>query len=177
MSSQHLSDEAVAAFADGVLGGLARDRAARHVTGCAECRAAVRVQREAALALRTASAPHAPAELFDRLRALPLTTELPETLPTAIAADGSTVLTTFAPMAALVPSEQHRTTRVRPYVTTAAALTLAGALAAGSVASATQHTGAPQSGFGHVARHAATTTSDLDPSSVEPAHLWRGYAP
>jgi hypothetical protein len=175
MSSQHLSDEAVAAFADGVLGGLARDRAARHVTGCAECRAAVQVQREAALALRAASAPHAPAELFDRLRAVPLTTELP-TLPTAIAADGSTVLATFAPMAALVPTEEHRSWRMRPYVTTAAVLTLAGALAAGSVASVAQSSSAPQTGSGHFARH-VTTTSAVDPSSVEPVHVWRGFAP
>ena len=39
---QHLSDEAVAAFADGVLGGSARERARQHVEECAECRTAVR---------------------------------------------------------------------------------------------------------------------------------------
>ena len=173
MSSQHLSDEAVAAFADGVLGGLARDRAARHVAGCAECRAAVRVQREAALALRAASAPQAPAELFDRLRALPMTTELP-TLPTAIAADGSTVLATFAPMAAIVPAKQERSSRMRPYVTTAAILTLAGALAAGSVA---ESGGTPHTGGGHVARQLSHTTNAVDPGLVEPVHVWRGFAP
>ena len=174
MSSQHLSDEAVAAFADGVLGGLARERAARHVDGCAECRAAVRVQREAAFALRAASSPHASAELFDRLRALPLTTPL-TTLPTAIAADGSTVLATFAPMAALVPQEAGRgPSRVRPYMTTAAALTLAGALAAGSVA---QPGGTPEIGTGHFARHGATTTSAVDPTSVGQVRAWRGFAP
>lgn len=175
MSSQHLSDEAVAAFADGVLGGLARDRAARHVVGCAECRAAVRVQREAALALRTASAPQAPAELFDRLRAVPLTTEM-STVPTAIAADGSTVLGTFAPMAAIVPAEPERSSRIRPYVTTAAVLTLAGALAGGSVASIAQSGGAPQIGTGHVARQVAATTH-VDPSAVDQVHVWRGFAP
>ena len=172
MTSQHLSDEAVAAYADGVLGGLARDRAARHVSHCVECRSAVRIQREAALALRAASAPQAPAELFDRLRALPLTTELP-TLPTAIAADGSTVLATFAPMAALVPAERERTSRMRPYVTTAAVVTLAGALAAGSVA---QPGNFPQTGTGHVARQIVTTGA-VDPSSVDPVHVWRGFAP
>lgn len=175
MTSQHLSDEAVAAFADGVLSGLARDRAARHVAGCAECRAAVKVQREAAFALRAASAPQAPAELFDRLRALPLTTEL-HTLPTAVAADGSTVLATYAPMAAFVPSEQQRPSRMRPYVTTAAVLTLAGALAAGSVASVAQSGSAPQTGTGHFARQINTTT-EVDPSSVDPVHVWRGFAP
>jgi hypothetical protein len=177
MSSQHLSDEAVAAFADGVLGGLARERAARHVGGCAECRAAVRVQREAAFALRAAPAPQPPAELFDRLRALPLTTPL-TTLPTAIAADGSTVLATFAPMAALVPPDQERSSRMRPYVTTAAVLTLAGALA-GSVA---QPGSRPQNGTGRFAPQVATTTRavdpvSVDPVSVDPVSVWHGFAP
>jgi hypothetical protein len=152
MSTQHLSDEAVAAHADGVLGGLARDRAARHVAECAECRAAVRVQREAVLALRAAAAPQAPAELFDRLRALPLTTPLP-TLPTAIAADGSTMLATFTPTSALVPEHEERGGRMRPYATTAAVVALAGVLAAGSVS----HQGAePDHGAGHLARHVST---------------------
>lgn len=173
MTSQHLSDEAVAAFADGVLGGLARERAARHVDGCAECRAAVRVQREAAFALRAASAPQAPAELFDRLRAVPLTTEL-TTLPTAIAADGSTMLATFAPMAALAPSEPERSSRIRPYVTTAAVLTLAGALAAGSVGHLSDQPTTP--GAGHVARQVSHRTT-VGPDSVLPLRAWVGATP
>jgi hypothetical protein len=174
MSTQHLSDEAVAAFADGVLGGLARERAARHVDGCAECRAAVRVQREAAFALRAASAPQAPPALFDRLRAVPLTTEL-DTLPTAIAADGSTMLATFAPMAALVPAEQERSSRIRPYVTTAAVLALAGSLAAGSVA----HLGGQPAtgGTGHVAREVSHTSGTVDPDSILPMRAWVGSTP
>lgn len=159
MTSQHLSDEAVAAFADGVLRGHARDRAARHVSGCTECRSAVKVQREAVFALRAASAPQASAELFDRLRALPLTTPL-TTLPTAIAADGSTMLATFAPAAALVPDAHPRNTRMRPYMTTAAVVTLAGVLAAGSVA---RQQATPETGTGHsahVAKHVATSTDD-----------------
>jgi hypothetical protein len=152
MSTQHLSDEAVAAFADGVLGGLARDRATRHVSTCAECRAAVQVQREAVLALRAAVAPQASAALFDRLRAVPLTTPL-TTLPTAIAADGSTMLATFSPTAALVPEEEARGARMRPYATTAAVVALAGVLAAGSVA---REQAGPEHGTGHLARHATT---------------------
>jgi hypothetical protein len=152
MSTQHLSDEAVAAYADGVLGGLARDRAARHVSSCAECRSAVRVQREAVLALRAAAAPQAPAALFDRLRAVPLTTPL-TTLPTAIASDGSTMLATFSPAAALAPEERAGNGRMRPYATTAAVVALAGALAAGSVAHQQAN---PENGSGHLARHAHT---------------------
>lgn len=149
MTPQHLSDEAVAACADGVLGGHARDRAARHINDCAECRAAVKVQREAALALRTAGAPPLPSALLDRLRTVPMTTPL-ETPPTAVAPDGSTVLSTLAPMAAFVPVQSQRTHRSRPYLATAAVVALAGALTAGSVSGARGPSG---SGTGHVVRH------------------------
>ena len=109
---QHLSDEAVAAYADGVLRGHARDRAAKHIDTCSECRTAVRVQREAALALRAACSPTPPSELLDKLRTVPLTTPLP-TLPTTMAPDGTTMLSTFAPMAAFAPSPAPRPSRAR----------------------------------------------------------------
>jgi anti-sigma factor RsiW len=118
MSSQHLSDEAVAAFADGVLRGHARDRAARHVDGCAECRGAVKAQREAAWLLRAAPAPELPAGLFDRLQGLPSTTPIPTPPPTVVAPDGQTWLSTMAPMSAFAPSEpkrrKHRLPGLRP---------------------------------------------------------------
>ena len=174
MSPTHLSDEAVAAFADGVRGGHARDRAARHVTECTECRAAVQVQREAAYALRASSAPRLPAELFDRLREVPLTTPL-TTLPTAIAADGSTMLATFAPVAGLVPDQPPRTTRLRPYLTTAAVVALAGALAAGSVAA--DHGAVPRHGNGSLTGHLGHPAGDFQPAIMPAAHVWRSYAP
>jgi anti-sigma factor RsiW len=105
MKEQHLSDEAVAAFADGVLRGLARDRATRHIEKCRECRAAVKVQREAAWALRTAPAPALPVELFERLQSVPQTTPIAPA-PTVIGPDGSTMLSTMAPMAAFVPPKR-----------------------------------------------------------------------
>lgn len=106
MKEQHLSDEAVAAFADGVLRGLARERATRHTEKCRECRAAVRVQREAAWALRTAPAPALPVELFERLQSVPQTTPIAPS-PTVIGPDGSTLLSTMAaPMAAFVPTKR-----------------------------------------------------------------------
>jgi anti-sigma-K factor RskA len=141
-----LSDEAVAAFADGVLTGHARERATRHTEGCAECRQAVRVQREAVFALRAAPAPALPSDLLARLRTVPMTTPI-TTLPTAIGPDGTTMLATFAPMAALAPSEPARTThRMRPFVATAAVVAMAGALAASSVAHQEQPA---QTGTGH----------------------------
>lgn len=158
MTVSHLSDEAVAAFADGVLRGHARERAARHVDACAECRHAVQVQREAALALRAAGTPQLPSALVERLRSVPMTTPL-TTLPTAIAPDGSTMLSTVGqlstvgPLAAFVPAgaaTESRTHRARPYVTTAAVVALAGALTAGSVA---RQQATPAPGSGHFVRN------------------------
>ena len=137
-NDSHLSEEAVAACADGVLSGTARDRAARHIASCAECAQAVKVQREAVWALRAAPAPPLPAGLFDRLRELPQTTPI-RTPPTAIGPDGSAVLPNFAPMAGFVAArdEQHgRGHRTRNVAFAAAAVALAGAVAAGSVAHA-----------------------------------------
>ena len=116
MSSQHLSDEAVAAFADGVLNGHARERAARHVNACAECRHAVRVQREAAYALRAAGAPQPPSDLLDRLRTVPLTTPL-GAIPTAVDPDGTPMQSVLAPMAGFVPSRPESGRRARPSIT------------------------------------------------------------
>ena len=85
---QHLSDEAVAAYADGVLGRTARLRAERHLAECPECAYAVSVQREAVFALRDAPLPALPSGLLDRLRAVPATTVLTST-PLALSPDGS----------------------------------------------------------------------------------------
>lgn len=85
---QHLSDEAVAAYADGVLGRTARTRAERHLAECPECAYAVSIQREAVFALRGAPLPSLPSGLLDRLRAVPTTTILTSP-PLALSPDGS----------------------------------------------------------------------------------------
>ena len=173
MTPQHLSDEAVAAFADGVLSGHARERAARHVDGCAECAEAVRVQREAAWALRTACSPALPGDLVDRLRGLPQTTPI-STLPTAIDDDGTPLLATFAPMAALVPAQRpEKTHRARPYIATAAAVMLAGAVVAGSVVA--EHQGPTPSGNGHTAHQPSGRL--VPPVGVHPINLYRATQP
>ncbi|MDQ2797262.1 MAG: hypothetical protein M3Y06_08885, partial [Actinomycetota bacterium] len=105
MNTQHLSDEAVAACADGVLNGHARERAARHIASCAECANTVQGQREAAWVLRTAPAPALPSGLLDRLRGLPESTPV-STVPTAVAPDGSVMFSTMAPVAAFVPARR-----------------------------------------------------------------------
>jgi len=167
MNPQHLSDEAVAACADGVLSGHARDRAARHLAECDECAQAVRVQREAAWALRAAPAPALPTGLLDRLRTVPQTTPL-RLLPTAIGPDGNTVLPNVAPMAAFVPATSQRGgSWTKPMAITAAAMALAGAVAAGSVA---RSSGTAQPGVGHTAR---SGTASVAPGHAQPVGVFR----
>lgn len=110
----HLSDEAVAAFADGVLSGHARERASRHLLACPECAHAVAVQREAVWALRAAPAPSLPTHLVDRLRSVPTTTPL-GSVPAAMSQDGSAMFAAFGSMgsAALVPPQSGRHDRHR----------------------------------------------------------------
>src|SRR6201989_3010552 len=87
----HLSEDAVAAFADGVLAQAAAGRAQRHCLECPECADAVRGQREAAMMLRAACAPSLPAGLLDRWAGLPMSAPLPPPrggLPTTLNSDG-----------------------------------------------------------------------------------------
>jgi anti-sigma factor RsiW len=170
VSSQHLSDEAVAAFADGVLTGHARERAVRHVNACPECRQAVRVQREAAFALRSACAPQLPVGLVDRLRTVPLTTPIPS-VPSTVTSDGTAMMSTVGPVAALVPHQGRRTHRVRPYITTAAIVALAGTLAAGSVG---RQDGTSEPGTDHVIGQHVTPTRGHHADAVVPVSLFRG---
>ena len=89
----HLSEDAVAAFADGVLTAAAASRAQRHCAECAEFADSVRVQLVAAMMLRAAQAPSLPSGLLDRLNGLPMSAPLPPPsrggLPTVLGADGT----------------------------------------------------------------------------------------
>jgi hypothetical protein len=127
----HLSDEAVAAFADGVLSGTARERAGRHCAECAECNHAVAVQREAVWALRAAPAPALSSDLLDRLRNVPATTPI-RTVPTMVDPDGTMMFASFGAAAALVP-QPRRERHLRPFVSTTAVMAVAAAITAGSV--------------------------------------------
>lgn len=148
-SGQHLSDEAVAAHADGVLRGHARERAQRHTAHCPECAYAVAVQREAVWALRAAPAPSLPTALLDRLRDVPLTTPI-ESVTTALADDGTTMFAAFgvSPVAAFVPAAPSSSTRswhLRPLVITTAAVAAASVLTVGSASAAGQNRPEPTS--------------------------------
>lgn len=149
-SGQHLSDEAVAAHADGVLRGHARERAQRHTALCPECAYAVAVQREAVWALRAAPAPSLPTALLDRLRDVPLTTPI-ESVTTALADDGTTMFAAFgvSPVAAFVPAgpspSPTRSWHLRPLVITTAAVAAASVLTVGSASAAGQNRPEPTS--------------------------------
>jgi anti-sigma factor RsiW len=139
VSSQHLSDEAVAAFADGVLSGHARDRASKHAAACPECAYAVAIQREAVWALRAAPAPPLPSGLLDRLRSVPSTTPI-NVVPTTIGPDGSAMFAAFGTItpAAIVPpkNDDGRHHRVSPVVLAAAAVAAASLFAVSSTGQA-----------------------------------------
>jgi anti-sigma factor RsiW len=147
LPAQHLSDEAIAAFADGALGNGARGRAARHVGQCAECAHAVAVQREAVWALRAAPVPALPGGLLERLRAVPSTTPL-DGRPIALDDDGSAVFPAFGTAAFVEPQtntreagEHSHDRRMRPYglLTAAAAVVMLGAV--GGTVAATSDAG------------------------------------
>jgi hypothetical protein len=73
----HLAQEAIAALVDRELAGGPAARAARHLDGCAQCRTAVQLQREAKEALHTCSDVAVPGDLLSRLRAIPFTADVP----------------------------------------------------------------------------------------------------
>jgi hypothetical protein len=109
--SSHLSDEAVAAFADSVLRGRARERAATHTAECPECAYAVATQREAIWMLRSAPAPEFPVSLIDRLREVPASTDLGDSVsptPAAVDHDGSALFAAFGNRAAFLPWKRER---------------------------------------------------------------------
>jgi len=72
----HLAQEAIAALVDGELSGTAAGRAARHLSGCVQCRLAVEAQREAKEALHTSRDLAVPGDLLSRLQAIPFTAEV-----------------------------------------------------------------------------------------------------
>jgi anti-sigma factor RsiW len=75
----HLAQEAIAALVDGELAGGPAARAARHLTGCAQCRMAVQAQREAKEALHASADVAVPGDLLSRLCAIPFTADVPST--------------------------------------------------------------------------------------------------
>ncbi len=72
----HLAQEAIAALVDGELGAGPATRAARHLTGCLQCRLAVQAQREAKDALHDSHDVAVPGDLMSRLRAIPFTADV-----------------------------------------------------------------------------------------------------
>jgi anti-sigma factor RsiW len=72
----HLSLDAVVAFADGELSLVAYQRAAAHLERCPSCAAEVAEQTSARECLRRAGTPPMPGSLFDQLRSIPIGLEM-----------------------------------------------------------------------------------------------------
>ncbi len=68
----HLTLDAVVAFADGEMSMVAYQRAATHVARCPQCDAEVKAQMAARSRLRSASSPTMPGSLLDTLRSIPV---------------------------------------------------------------------------------------------------------
>lgn len=77
----HLTLDAVVAYADGEMPMVSYQRAAAHVALCPQCDAEVRAQMTARSWLRAAQAPAMPSSLLDSLRSIPVA--LPATPPEA----------------------------------------------------------------------------------------------
>lgn len=88
-SVDHLTLDAVVAYADGEMPMVAYQRAAAHVARCPQCDAEVRAQLVARSWLRSAEAPAMPTSLLDTLRSIPVA--LPTTDP-GLTADAPTTL-------------------------------------------------------------------------------------
>jgi anti-sigma factor RsiW len=73
----HLAQEAIAALVDGELPAGPAGRAARHLSGCLQCRLAVEAQREAKEALLGSEDVAVPGALLSRLCAIPFTADVP----------------------------------------------------------------------------------------------------
>lgn len=77
IAESHLAQEAIAALVDGELPSGPAARAARHLSGCLQCRLAVEAQREAKEALHGSRDVAVPGDLMSRLCAIPFTTDVP----------------------------------------------------------------------------------------------------
>ena len=81
----HLSLDAVVAFADGEMTMVSYQRAAAHVARCPQCENEVNQQMAARSWLRSAEAPAMPLSLLDSLRSIPVA------MPTEPAVDSTTI--------------------------------------------------------------------------------------
>jgi anti-sigma factor RsiW len=75
----HLSEDALAAYVDGILSHPADERAAKHLRSCAECREAVDAEREAKALIGASPDPQLPAGLLARLLDVPMTADIGST--------------------------------------------------------------------------------------------------
>lgn len=165
----HLSAEAVAAYADGLLSPSATARARRHLDGCPDCRAAICEQDEARAVLRSLPDPAVPDTLLERLRNVPATTALP-TRPVVLDPHGRPAFAAYGtdPMqsSALSTGGPTAGSRIRSLGLFAAAATV---LTAGTVAASAATPDprpAPQPAIAPAAVHAPQNGFQVSPARM-----------
>ncbi|HET6258020.1 zf-HC2 domain-containing protein [Pseudonocardia sp.] len=77
----HLSSDAIVAYVDDELDHGPQERAAQHISQCAECEAQIVAQVQTRSALRAAEGPVLPSTLLRNLRSIPESAELPPPPP------------------------------------------------------------------------------------------------
>src|SRR4029453_10691159 len=109
ISESHLAQEAIAALVDGELASGPATRAARHLSGCLQCRLAVEAQREAKKALHESRDVAVPGDLMSRLCAIPFTTDVPGSgVGTLTAGPGGLTVTGASGPWSVDPTPDHR---------------------------------------------------------------------
>lgn len=88
MFEDHLSLDAVVAYADGELSMSAFQRAAAHLVRCEACAAEVNEQLAAQKLLQAAGLPRMSGSLFDALRSIPVAMPAPAPIDPLVACDG-----------------------------------------------------------------------------------------
>ncbi|GAY13223.1 zf-HC2 domain-containing protein [Pseudonocardia sp. N23] len=109
----HLTLDAIVAYADGELAAGAHARAAMHVAHCSECADEVVAQDQTRLLLSSSSAPAMPSSLLSSLCNIPQVADLPEApAGLAVTADGQLV-SVMRPLGGTAPDPRPPVAEVR----------------------------------------------------------------
>jgi hypothetical protein len=174
----HLTLDAIVAFADDELTAGAHARATAHLAVCPECSDEVVAQTQARAMLQSATAPSMPSSLLSSLRSIPQDADLPEPpAGLAMTSDGQLVSVLRPPAAARPPAARAdvrlgQSRRLRfgagVAVTGLALGALALAAPSASVDAVSSATGATQPGVAAVAGAVPAVFGVVRPAPAEP---------
>lgn len=92
LSELHLAAEAIVAYLDGELAPGPEQRATQHLEHCGECRGVLAIQRQAKSTLGRAWTPPPDQDLLQKLRNIPVETDLPGHGDMTLAMDGEQIV-------------------------------------------------------------------------------------